>query len=62
MKYLRIKNPRFFRFDFEIGTLIKSPCKTCKNLKRFPECFDECALLDEIQTKLCEGVSCTNGN
>ena len=55
-----IKNPHLFKFDFEIGYLLKSPCKTCKQLKQFPRCFDECALLDKVQTVLSEGISCTN--
>ncbi len=55
-----IQNPFYrFKFDFEIGTLIKSPCKDCDQLKRFPKCFDECKVIDKLQTVMAEGRSCT---
>jgi hypothetical protein len=49
------------KFDFEIGYLIKSPCKECKNRNTFPKCADNCEMLDRIQTILSEGMSCTRG-
>ncbi len=48
-----------YKFDFEIGYLVKSPCKTCNLLKTFPKCADTCSLLDEIHSLLVEAVSCT---
>ena len=41
-----------YRFDFEVGNLVKSPCKECERRKEFPGCIDECDLLDQIQTTL----------
>ena len=48
-----------YKFDFEIGYLVKSPCKTCNLQNTFPECADTCSLLDEIHALLVEAVSCT---
>jgi len=47
------------KFDFEVGYLIKSPCRECKERKTFPICIDECNILDSIQNILAEGISCT---
>lgn len=42
-----------FKFDFEVGHLIKSPCKECKEReKSFPHCAEFCALLDKLQQVL----------
>jgi hypothetical protein len=42
-----------FKFDFEIGHLIKSPCKECaEREKSFPRCAEFCALLDKLQRAL----------
>ncbi len=46
-------------FDFEIGYLVKSPCKECLYRTNLPECADECGLLDRIQMILSRGISCT---
>jgi len=48
-----------YRFDFEIGTLIKSPCLRCHCRPQFPGCMQTCRLLDEIHAVLSEAVSCT---
>jgi hypothetical protein len=48
-----------FKYDFEIGYLVKSPCKKCILNKTFPKCADHCDLLDKIHTVLSEAVSCT---
>lgn len=54
------KNPRFnYRFDFEIGYLVKSPCKDCGKRSDFPQCADDCMILDGIHTLLAEAVSCS---
>jgi len=48
-----------FKYDFEIGYLVKSPCKKCILQKTFPKCVDHCNLLDKIHEILSEAVSCT---
>ena len=47
------------RFDFEIGSLVKSPCRGCPTRHRFPRCMDDCQVLDGIHTLLANAVSCT---
>ena len=57
----RTQNRYFnYRFDFEIGCLIKSPCKECRRREQFPGCIDRCRILERIHTLLAESVSCTN--
>jgi hypothetical protein len=58
MKYLPYKKLKY-RFDFEIGYLTKSPCKECEKRKDFPDCTDDCNMLDKIHTILCEAISCS---
>ena len=53
------KKPFKYRYDFEIGYLVKSPCKKCVNKKILPKCAANCSLLDKIQEVLSEAVSCT---
>lgn len=48
-----------YRFDFEIGYLIKSPCRECQSDSRLPGCADDCVILEKIQTILAESISCT---
>jgi len=47
------------RFDFEVGYLIKSPCRECRDDGCLPGCADNCVILEKIQTILAESVSCT---
>jgi hypothetical protein len=47
------------KFDFEIGFLVKSPCKSCEKKDQFPKCFDTCSILDNIRGILASGISCT---
>jgi hypothetical protein len=47
------------KFDFDIGYLIQSPCKTCTDRTAFPSCMGGCLTLHEIQTLLAGGISCT---
>ena len=55
-----ISNSQFnYRFDFEIGYLVKSPCRDCENRVEIPECIDDCRILDEIHSLLAESVSCS---
>ena len=53
------KRPFKFKYDFEIGYLVKSPCKKCIYHKIFPKCSDQCEILDKIHTVLAEAVSCS---
>jgi hypothetical protein len=48
-----------FKYDFEIGYLVKSPCKTCVRQKALPKCALKCSLLDKIHDTLSEAISCT---
>jgi len=59
MNYRHRKNGFNYRFDFEIGYLVKSPCKECERKKSFPECEDDCITLDKIHTILAKSVSLT---
>ena len=48
------------RFDFEIGHLVKSPCRECDFRKTsFPVCSHDCIVLHKIQSILSESVTCT---
>jgi len=53
------KKPFKFRYDFEIGYLVKSPCEKCAHKKALPKCAATCTLLDKIHAILSEAVSCT---
>jgi len=54
------KNPVFqYKFDFEIGYLVKSPCRECMERKKLPKCIDGCGDIDRIQAILAETVSCS---
>jgi hypothetical protein len=44
-------------FDFDVGTLIESPCRSCAMRKILPNCVADCQLLSQIQTILAAGVS-----
>ncbi|MCP4353667.1 MAG: hypothetical protein GY795_50110 [Desulfobacterales bacterium] len=48
-----------YKFDFEVGNLIKSPCKECIRRNDFPECVETCEMLDEVQTVLAEARLCS---
>jgi hypothetical protein len=47
------------RFDFDIGYLVKSPCRDCMTRFQFPACMEVCRVLDRVQRKLARGVSST---
>ena len=47
------------RFDFDIGYLVKSPCRECIDRYLFPDCMDSCIALDKIRTVLANSVSCS---
>jgi hypothetical protein len=56
------KRPLFTkkRFDFDMGYLVKSPCKECRDRPQLPHCAGDCSLLDRIQTRLARGISTTH--
>jgi len=45
------------KFDFEIGYLVKSPCRDCEKRTEFPKCISKCVILDKIQTVLTGTIS-----
>jgi hypothetical protein len=47
------------RFDFEIGYLVKSPCRKCQFRNRFPDCAAGCVIIEQIQERLARTVSCS---
>lgn len=48
-----------FQYDFEVGYLVRSPCKKCAHQAELPLCADNCGILDGIHTVLSRVVSCT---
>ncbi len=58
MKFLSVNPIIRDKFDFEVGYLIKSPCKECDQHELFPGCEDDCSVLNKIHTKLASGISC----
>ncbi|WP_319525353.1 hypothetical protein [uncultured Desulfosarcina sp.] len=47
------------RFDFDIGYLVKSPCRECPDRHLFPGCIEGCVPLDKIHAVLANSVSCS---
>ena len=47
------------KFDFDIGYLVQSPCKTCGINEQFPDCCISCPILDRVQRLLARGISST---
>ena len=45
------------KFDYDMGYLVKSPCRGCGTYSVFPECMDRCAVLDRVQTVLSDSLS-----
>ena len=43
-------------FDFEIGYLVKSPCRDCGTREDLPECIQGCEILSQIQTVLADSI------
>jgi hypothetical protein len=43
-------------FDFDIGYLVKSPCRDCGSREDLPNCFEGCEILDQIQTVLADSI------
>ena len=44
-------------FDFEIGELKQSPCKTCSDWQKLPGCAAKCEILTKIQMVISSSVS-----
>ncbi len=59
MKLFEKKYAPNHRFDFEIGYLVKSPCKECDVRPLFPECMKHCEVLERIHILLSDTVSST---
>jgi hypothetical protein len=45
------------KFDYDIGYLVKSPCRDCDTYSKFPDCMDRCGVLNRVQTALCDRLS-----
>jgi hypothetical protein len=43
-------------FDFDIGYLVKSPCRDCVSREELPNCVKGCETLDQIQTILADSI------
>ena len=43
-------------FDFDIGYLVKSPCRDCVSRQELPNCVEGCETLDQIQTILADSI------
>ena len=43
-------------FDFDIGYLVKSPCRDCITKDNLPNCIQGCQILDQIQTVLADSI------
>jgi len=43
-------------FDFDIGYLVKSPCRDCITKDSLPNCIQGCQILDQIQTVLADSI------
>jgi hypothetical protein len=44
-------------FDFDIGTLLESPCRACEMRSMLPHCQKNCQLLAGIQTILADAIN-----
>ena len=43
-------------FDFDIGYLVKSPCRDCTSREDLPCCIEGCEILDQIQSVLADSI------
>jgi hypothetical protein len=55
-------NKYIHRFDFDIGYLVKSPCRECIDRYLFPDCMHSCLPLDRIRAVLANSVSCSRSH
>ncbi|MEE4112415.1 MAG: hypothetical protein V2I40_06340 [Desulfobacteraceae bacterium] len=56
---ISMENKYRHRFDFDIGYLVKSPCRECVDRYLFPDCMDDCNSLDKIRRVLANSISCS---
>ena len=49
-------------FDFDVGYLVRSPCRDCEARSQFPRCHEDCEVLDRIREVLCGVVSSARGH
>jgi hypothetical protein len=56
---MEMKKPFRYRFDFEIGYLVKSPCRACASRSELPRCQDACQILDRIHEVMAQCVAST---
>ncbi len=55
-------SPYKCKMDFEVGHLVKSPCKECEEREvSFPHCVRVCRLLNRVQEILAETRSMFRG-
>ena len=47
------------KFDFDIGYLVRSPCRSCTDIAKLPACSRACTQLERVQTLLADSISCT---
>ena len=47
------------KFDFEVGYLVRSPCRACEQVSKLPICSRSCSQLARVQTLLADSISCT---
>ncbi|MDJ0989094.1 MAG: hypothetical protein QNI85_03705 [Desulfobacterales bacterium] len=47
------------KFDFDIGYLVRSPCRSCSDIAKLPTCSKACAQLERVQTLLADSIACT---
>jgi hypothetical protein len=50
------------KLDYDIGHLVKSPCRECRSYGMFPDCMDSCATLDRVRTALSNSLSCVHNH
>jgi hypothetical protein len=56
------KNSYTCHFDFDIGYLVKSPCRCCDRCDDLPHCAKNCRLIDDIRGRLADAIPCTQRN
>jgi len=54
------KNIREYKLDLDIGYLTKSPCRECVIKKSLPRCSNRCLILNQLQERLVDLISCSN--
>jgi len=54
------KDSKNHSFDFNVGYLVKSPCKECATRDTFPGCMEDCNILEQIQSALSDSLSSAN--